>query len=52
MHSRTNKVKIKIHQYFSLTVNIVTKKSKISSAFDYTAMPLVEIPMKTWKIAG
>ena len=39
MHSRTNKVKIKIHQYFSLTVNIVTKKSKFSSAFDYTAMP-------------
>ena len=39
MHSRTNKVKIKIHTYFSLTVNIVTKKSKVSSAFDYTAMP-------------
>ncbi len=28
MHSRTNKVKIKIHTYFSLTVNIVTKKTK------------------------
>jgi hypothetical protein len=39
MHSGTNNVKIKIHTYFSLTVNIVTKKSKVSSAFDYTAMP-------------
>ena len=30
MHSGTNNVKIKIHKYFSLTVNIVTKKSKKS----------------------
>ena len=28
IHSGTNNVKIKIHKYFSLTVNIVTKKSK------------------------
>jgi len=30
MHSGTNNVKIKIHKYFSLTLNIVTKKSKKS----------------------